>query len=64
MEAMGKADFCKLCKMHGESAAVLEDVTRSFSRYSCEVDCHYLRSFCKDWAGILPARKGPKVENS
>lgn len=35
MEAMSKADFCKLCEMHRESAAVLEDVMRSFSRYSC-----------------------------
>lgn len=66
MEAISKADFCKLCEMHRESATVLEDVMRSFFRSfaSCEVDCHYPRSFCKDWAGNLPARRGPKVENS
>lgn len=65
MEAMSKADFCKLCEMHKESAAVLENVMRSFSRYSCEVDFHYPRSFCKDWASNIPVRRGPaKVENS
>lgn len=59
MEAVSKADFCKLCEMHRESAAVLEDVMRSFSRYSCEVDCRYPRSCCKDKAGNISERRSP-----